>query len=502
MRLTLIFTLFIMSSHFVAADDFVANHEINSVVKIFTVHSQPDYYQPWQNLGQQSSTGSGFVISGNRILTNAHNVANQTFVMVRKQGDPKRYEARLEYAGHDCDLAILKVNDQDFFKSLPPMEFGDMPKIQNKVAAIGYPTGGDNISITEGVVSRIEPVIYYHSGRPLLAIQIDAAINPGNSGGPVMDNQNKVVGVAFQGITNAQNIGYIIPLPVIKHFLKDIEDGKFDGFPDCPFESMRMENPDMRKWIGMNSEQSGVMIKHISPMFKKKNILKIKDVIMAIDGIKVANDGTVPFRQQEVIFFGSLIWEKFPGDKCRFTILRDGKVMDVEYALEREEQLVPPRTFDKLPSYYIIGGLVIVPLSTNYLDCWGDLAKSPRELLNYLMDGEITDCQNQVVVVSAVLADKVNVGYQDFAAQAVIAVNGIKPKNLKHFISIIEKMTDGFMEIDLENKDKIVLQINAARTASMEILERYRIPADRSSDLSGTPLPKLPSIGPVIQQQY
>lgn len=67
-------------------------------------------------------------------------------------------------------------------------------------------TGGDNISVTKGVVSRVEPTQYVHGATQLMAIQIDAAINPGNSGGPAIMG-NKVVGVAFQNLSGAENIG-------------------------------------------------------------------------------------------------------------------------------------------------------------------------------------------------------------------------------------------------------------------------------------------------------
>jgi S1-C subfamily serine protease len=480
------------------ADSVVKRAETASVVKIFTVSSQPDYYQPWQNQGQQQSSGSGFVISGNRILTNAHNIANQTFIMVRKQSDPKRYIAKLEFAGHDCDLAILKVDDQDFFKDLPAMELGEMPQLQDKVSVLGYPIGGDNISVTEGVISRIEPITYSHSGVSLLAVQIDAAINPGNSGGPVVDS-GKVVGVAFQGLSKAQNIGFIIPMPVVRHFLKDIQDGVFQGFPDCPFDPMKMENPDLRRWIGMTPDQSGIMIKDLPPELKKKDIFKINDVVLAIDGVKVANDATVPFRKNEVIFFANLIWEKYIGDSCRFIILRDKKQIEVNFKLERMDRLVPPRTFDKLPVYYIIGGLVFVPLSTNYLDCWGGYwTKAPRELVNFLFDGEITAKRNEIVVLSMVLADSVNMGYQEITAVAVFKANGVKIKNLKHLIDIIENMDSGFLELELQTKDKVVLDISASRKATTEILERYRIPADRSANFKAESsifnLPLIPKI--------
>lgn len=71
---------------------------------------------------------------------------------------------------------------------------------------IFFIAGGDNISITKGVVSRIELTQYVHGASQLMAIQIDAAINPGNSGGPAIMG-NKVAGVAFQNLSGAENIG-------------------------------------------------------------------------------------------------------------------------------------------------------------------------------------------------------------------------------------------------------------------------------------------------------
>ena len=91
--------------------------------------------------------------------------------------------------------------------------------MQEQVLVVGYPTGGDNTSITSGVVSRVEVTQYVHAASHLMAIQIDAAINPGNSGGPALRG-DVVVGVAFQNLPHADNIGYIIPLPVVRRFLR------------------------------------------------------------------------------------------------------------------------------------------------------------------------------------------------------------------------------------------------------------------------------------------
>ena len=80
-----------------------------------------------------------------------------------------------------------------------PLKFGGIPDLESTVSAYGYPIGGERMSVTTGIVSRIDFQLYTHSSIDQhLAIQISAQINPGNSGGPVMQN-GKVVGVAFQG---------------------------------------------------------------------------------------------------------------------------------------------------------------------------------------------------------------------------------------------------------------------------------------------------------------
>lgn len=137
-------------------------------------------------------------------------VADSTFVLVRKHGSPTKYRAQVEAVGHECDLAILIVESDEFWEGMHFLELGDIPFLQQAVAVVGYPQGGDNISVTKGVVSRVEPTQYVHGATQLMAIQIDAAINPGNSGGPAIMG-NKVAGVAFQNLSGAENIGYVSP---------------------------------------------------------------------------------------------------------------------------------------------------------------------------------------------------------------------------------------------------------------------------------------------------
>ncbi|MBI5063183.1 MAG: trypsin-like peptidase domain-containing protein, partial [Desulfatitalea sp.] len=170
-----------------------------SVVRIYTVAQTPDYTAPWDPGGSQEGWGSGFIISGQRILTNAHVVSNARFVTLEKENDARRYEARVKFIAHDCDLAMLEVVDPGFFQGTSALKLGDVPALDSMVTVLGYPIGGDRLSVTRGVVSRIDYRGYAHSGVDShLVVQIDAAINPGNSGGPVIQD-SQLVGVAFQG---------------------------------------------------------------------------------------------------------------------------------------------------------------------------------------------------------------------------------------------------------------------------------------------------------------
>ncbi|MEY4300579.1 MAG: hypothetical protein RIR25_1815, partial [Verrucomicrobiota bacterium] len=166
-----------------------------SMVRISTTSQQPDYTSPWNPPTVSDGVGAGFIIEGKRIMTNAHVVSNATFVTVLKEGDPTLWPARVVYIAHDCDLALLEVDDPSFFENTKPLDFGGIPALESEVSVYGYPIGGDRLSVTRGIVSRVDFQVYTHSAIDShLTIQIDAAINPGNSGGPVMQ-AGRVVGV-------------------------------------------------------------------------------------------------------------------------------------------------------------------------------------------------------------------------------------------------------------------------------------------------------------------
>jgi S1-C subfamily serine protease len=228
--------LIIFSSHCYAVQDVR-----ESIVKIYCVKNSPDYDNPWNMKGLKSISGSGCIISDKRILTNAHVVSDKTYIQVRLHGKSEKYKARLLAVSHEADLALLTVDDLNFFKGVSPLKFGRLPEIQDKVTVYGFPEGGDALSTTTGIISRIEHQIYAHSFMNLLAAQIDAAVNSGNSGGPAMVG-DQIVGVVMQSLIDSENTNYIVPAPIIEHFLQDMKDGRYDGFPQLGLVPQKMEN--------------------------------------------------------------------------------------------------------------------------------------------------------------------------------------------------------------------------------------------------------------------
>ncbi|KAL6606937.1 hypothetical protein ACP70R_042590 [Stipagrostis hirtigluma subsp. patula] len=462
---------------------------MDAVVKVFCVHTEPNFSLPWQRKRQYSSSSSGFIIGGRRVLTNAHSVEHHTQVKLKKRGSDTKYLATVLAIGTECDMAMLTVEDDEFWNGVSPVEFGSLPALQDAVTVVGYPIGGDTISVTSGVVSRIEILSYVHGSTELLGLQIDAAINSGNSGGPAFNDKGKCVGIAFQSLKHedAENIGYVIPTPVIKHFIEDYEkSGEYTGFPILGIEWQKMENPDLRKAMGMKSDQKGVRIRRVEPTAPESGCLQHSDIILSFDGIDIANDGTVPFRHGERIGFSYLVSQKYTGEKARVKVLRNSKVHEFNIKLATHKRLIPAHIKGRPPSYYIVAGFVFMVVSVPYLR--SEYGKdyeydAPVKLLDKHLHAMAQSPDEQIVVVSQVLVADINIGYEEIVNIQVLAFNGTPVKNLKHLATMVENCNEEFLKFDLDYDQVVVLETKTAKAATQDILATHCIPSAMSEDL-------------------
>lgn len=461
---------------------------LRSVVKIHSVSDAPDYEQPWQTCGAFPSSGSGVVIQtprGLRTLTNAHCVENQVFIEVRRYGKTKKYVAEVEARSHSCDLALLEVENPEFYAGTEPVDIGGLPELSDRVSVCGYPIGGDRLSVTEGVVSRIEMVQYAQRQRRLLAVQIDAAINSGNSGGPVLKD-GKLVGIALQTLDDAETIGYIVPTPVVLHFLTDVERGVDDGFPSLGILSQPLESDAHRRQLRLPETcQDGVLVARVAHGSSAAGVLRVGDVILDIDGITVHADGSVPFRNGEQLTLDYAITRRHVGESVNVRVWRDGGALDCVVRLRDPAQLVVEDRYDVRPSYYVIGGLLLVPLTRDYLKTWGDnwWSRAPRELMALYERGLPTPERIEPVVLQKVLAHTVNQGYHEWESLLIETVQGQPVQSLSHLVAVVEASREEFLRLVTDDGRTLVLDRAEAIASNPEILARYAVPRDRSDDL-------------------
>ena len=459
---------------------------LNAVVRLNMVAAIPNYSVPWQTKGLMSGIGSGVVIDGKRILTNAHNVADTTFITVLKQNDDTPFEATVQAVDHECDLALLDVIDKSFFDDITPMEFGETPAVQTEVQVAGYPIGGLGVSVTQGIISRIEEVAYRHSDFTLMAAQLDAAINPGNSGGPVL-YRNRIVGIAFQGMRLKQNIGYMIPMEVIRHFLKDLENGKVDGFGNLSFQTMNLDNPDMRRSLKMRNGQTGVLVYEFKQGTSHDG-LELNDVLLSIDGHKIANSGNVRRPGERPRSLTSIVRGKQIGEEVEFKVLRKGQERTLRMPVRKSMPLCPAHLYDIVPRYFILGGFIFTPLTGNLLD--EILGMDPYMGPDPFMNDEVSQFRSyqkqyrekpddEVVMLHSVLGDAVNIGFIDCHMMEVKKVNGEPVRNLQMLAEAVDKCKSQYITFTMQDGRPITLDIQRLRNATPRILKRYRIAADR-----------------------
>jgi hypothetical protein len=337
-------------------------------------------------------------------------------------------------------------------------------------------------------------VEYAHSARRLLALQTDAAINPGNSGGPMVKD-GKLVGVSFQSFSGGgvENTGYAVPIPLIRRFLTDVSDGRYDRIPEAGLIWENMENDALRAFYKMKPGQDGVLVNKVLYGSAASDQIREGDILLAVDGVDISNNGTYLFEKDKRLSLTHLISMHQVGDRVPFDIWRDGRQQRVHIALRISKDIVDGPIYDTRPSYFIYAGLVFVPITRNFVSLWNraDVPTSLRALQEYVLPSADN---KEAVALAYVLPDQVNEGYHDFRNILVDSVNGRKITSLKDLPEAFAHPEGDFQVIRTDPLTdfggKIVLDAAKSALAGPRILANHRIPGDRSDDLGDTRLAK------------
>jgi S1-C subfamily serine protease len=459
-----------------------------SLVRITVTEVEPDYRAPWNAGALQRGVGAGFVIDGNRIMTNAHVVSNGRYITVERDGDPNKYPARVLFVAHDCDLALITVDAPNFYKNMTPLKLGGIPELESTVSAYGYPIGGERMSVTTGIVSRIDFQLYTHSSIDShLAIQISAQINPGNSGGPVMQN-SKVVGVAFQGYSGdvAQGVAYMVPTPVIRRFLKDIEDGHYDKYVDLGITYFKLQNQAQRKFLGLKEEDRGVLVATVVAAGPCANVLRQGDVLLSIDDHAIASDGNVNL-EGERVEMPEVVERKFKGDKVKFEIWRDKQPMTASVTLSTvAPYFIQGHAYDVRARYVLYGGLLFQPLSLDLIEAYQPTDLRIRHFFDYYVLEQIYLEHPDVIVLTNILPDPINTYLAPYRGGIVDEINGQKIRTLDDLAKMLAQPTDRLVVKMVGEGPPLVLDPKQIEAARERIKTRYNV--SREQNLQEQPI--------------
>ncbi len=464
----------------------------NSVVKIFSTVRYPDVYEPWSKRPPMEATGSGVVIEGKRILTNAHvvNYASQVQVQANQSGD--KLSATVEFIAPGIDLAVLKLDDGKFFDTHPPLARAKtLPSVKDAVLAYGFPEGGNNLSITKGIVSRVEfaPYNFPVSG---LRIQIDAAINPGNSGGPAVVG-DKMIGLTFSHLSEAQNIGYIIPSEEVELFLADIADGHYDGKPAQYDGLQTLGNPALRKFLKLPAAVEGMVV---NKPFQNDAAYPLKewDVITKIGSSPVDDEGMIKLGDNLRVRFSYQIQHLATNGTVPLTLVRDQQEMQVNLPVTANYPRAIPSLSGSYPSFFIYGPLVFSGATVDYLTGYlsskyatrylGMMIDNASPLIVRSSDQPAFPGEGLVLVSSPFFPHKLAKGYGNPQAGVVKAINGIKVKNLNHLVEMLRDSKDEFIRLEFDAKlgETLVFPRAQMLAATEEILTDNGVRSQGSPD--------------------
>jgi S1-C subfamily serine protease len=429
-----------------------------SVVQIISTLRFPDRFQPWIKKSPVSAYASGVVIEGKRILTTAHIVAYASEVQIKGNEAGDKATATIEGISPEIDLAVLKLDDDSFFNTHPPlMRALKLPQIKDAVAIYGFPAAGSNITITKGAVSRVDFASY--SGASGLRIQVDAAISPNTTGGPSVAG-GAMTGLSFSPQSKTENISYIIPCEEIELFLKAIHEGSYHGRPNLDVTLQLLQQPALRSFLGVDKSVHGVVVQQVGPI-RADSPLRKWDVITQVGKTDIDDEGMVHLENGLQVAFTYLLSRTAVKGMVPLTVARSGQLLH----LDAPVQPSPPRLLPPLnganPDYFVFGPLVFSDASQDLLYDVVSSAVAGNNGLNSTMrllsqdTPLVTRCDDfpkfegeRLVVVTACFQHKLSENYPNPVGQVAKAINGVPIKNLAHFVQVLRDCKDKFIFID------------------------------------------------------
>jgi hypothetical protein len=300
------------------------------IVKINVKSKINQFNKDINNFNLESSSGTGFFIKDDLVLTCYHVIENAIKIeIIFKQFISKN--AIIKMMNRDDDLAIIKIlNIDDIKNEIKYFEWDIINNINKleEVFAVGFPLSSRTIKISKGIISGFQDSLF----------QIDASLNPGNSGGPLLYidtfKNYKVIGVNVSKLSNAENIGYAIPIYRFKIIYKWMKNKETTNLYSCNkeltyinkpifyFNIQKIIQPELQKYIFKNNTlKNGIRICFINNKYYISKYIKENDILLKINDIEIDITGFIKldFTPEKISILDIGYWF-MPDDIIKFDI--------------------------------------------------------------------------------------------------------------------------------------------------------------------------------------
>lgn len=438
-----------------------------SIVRVNATLQDYSFLRPWEKGAPVPRRGLGAVLDGNRVLITAEMCVNSTFLELEHPSNGSRVTARIAGIDYEANLAVLEPADPGsrVFEGIVPLAIDDTTVPGDTLEVWQIEDNGNGVT-TEVDVLRVDVGRYFIQGSIFLLYQVKGSLQARtNSFTLPVVKDGKLSGMLLSYSSKEQTAS-VLPGPIITAFLKDLDDGQYEGFPNLGLSFAPMLDETLREFAGVAGEEGGIFVREVNKNTSaEKAGVKAGDVILTINGNTIDARGNYDHPKYGKLNFSHLVRGAAQvGDVIKLGLIRDGEAQTIEVPLSRKpahEFLIDPYMFDRGPKYLIFGGLIFQELTMPYLESWGDdwVNRAPFNLVyaNANPQELEEEGREKLVFLSNVLKTPSTLGYEGINSVVVTKVNDVFIKNIRDLSEAFAKVpANGLHTIEFDDYPKVI----------------------------------------------
>jgi S1-C subfamily serine protease len=452
------------------------------VVTLSVTYQAFDEDRPWAKYTPQYREAFAVVVEGNLLLTLAQMTADATLIQVERRDDARRWNARVVHSDPEVNLALLGVDEPEFFHGLEQARFARWLPTGGSVQSVRW--RNRQLEISTSRVAHVEVATSRYGNLEHAFLQVQTDITAGGWSEPVFRDGELI------GLTSSQEedqSAAITPVEVLRAYVTGARSGAYRGFASLGLVWQQNRDEALAAFLGLEGPPRGVVVRGVRTGASSCGVLRPRDVLLELDGHAIDAVGHYEHPRYGRIEFSHIAVEDHqPGDVVPARVLREGRLLDLEIELAAypsELRLVPSLREGMPPAYLVAGGLVFRELDAAYLQTWGAtwLDTAPHALTwRYALQAHAqTPERRRILVLTSVLPDAYNLGYHDLSDVVVERVNGRQVDSIGALEEAFAQPLDGYQVVELApnlRRTQIVLDAADFEVASERIRTAYQIP--------------------------